>query len=241
MNLKKSLLSSVAISAATAVAIALLNYPNTGQASEVSLTTTDTIAQTQPEGTAASVNLLQYMRTGRATYALDNPAIQFAYDPNFFVVTLAETHNDSSPSTPTGSQVSSLSLWTKRDYLIRQDAVDKIGVFPPRLMISVHDNPEGLPLQDWITTDPSFQRLENVRKLDAMVAGQEAWGFSHNPIIKYNNIAFKGDQGSVIVLHAVVPMRDDSASSEFLTDDSHYSAALSAIVESIELTAAETD
>lgn len=236
MNLKRILLSS----AATIAAIASLSHTkNTSWASEMNLTATDTIAQTQPEDTAGRINILQYMRVGKATYELNNPSMKFAYDPNFMVATLVEEYNDSSPSEPIGALVRSIVLWTKQDYLTLENAGDEVGDFPPRVRISAHSNPEGLPLQDWITTYPFFPKLENVRKLDTMVAGQEAWGFSHTPIVKYDSIAFKDDQGRVIVLHDWVPTRDDSVSSYVTINDNHYSSAFSSLLESIELTAAD--
>ena len=240
MNLNKSLLLPAVAFTITVAAIVSLGYPNISQAFDENATAADATAQAPlegPENATDSRVEQRYMSTGRAVYMLENPAIQFAYDPNFFVLESFETAQ-SAPETPS---VNSIYLWSRKDYLSLKNAGDELGDFLSSLRLSVYENPEGLPLEDWITTQASsifVSEIKNVRKAEVTVANQEAWTFSYRSLFEYDNIAFKDADGRVIVLRFGLPVRDSSASLEAIESDQAYSTALSVMIESMELTAA---
>ena len=94
MNLKKTLLFSAAISTVTIAAIVSLGYLNASQASKINPLAIDTIAQVLPEDMSERAAAQLYARTGKAIYVPENPAIQFVYDPNFFVLESFETASE---------------------------------------------------------------------------------------------------------------------------------------------------
>jgi hypothetical protein len=141
-------------------------------------------------------------------YKIKNPAIQFLYDPNFFVLESFQI-----PSKAPQSELDLVILtylWRKEDYLTLKNAGDELGNFPPRLSLSVHENPEGLSLKDWIATQASsvfHAEIEKVQKTDMMKdLGQQAWGFSYcKSLLEYTNFIFKDANDQVISLSAGLP------------------------------------
>ena len=243
MNLKQSILSSAAISTVTIAVIASPGYSNPSQAFEANSVAATATAQVLPENMLEGTLEDLYARTGKATYKLKNPAIQFDYNPNFFVLESFETTSETA-SEMEAPLVDLIRLWNKKDFLILENAGDEIGDFPPKLRLLVYENPEGLPLQDWIVTQrdlAAVTEIENVIKSDITVAGQEAWTFSYTSLFRYDNIAFKDAEGRVIVLSLGLPIRNTSNRSETIGVDEDYITALSVMIESIELTTAESE
>ena len=241
MKKKNSLTAFTKISVAALAIAVTLSYTSPSQAIEINLAATDsTTVKEQVEEAPTRIDPSAYTRVGKATYTLRNPTIQFDYDPNFFVLDVSETFSETvNPSSQT-PWVSSVYLWTKKDYMLRENSGDELGDFPNKLNISVDENPEGLPLQDWIVTQRNLSVVENVRKLESTIAGREAWGFSHRSLFEYDNIVFRDELGRVIMLSSLSTLPNEVTATATRTEPvinaKHYVNALSMLVDSIELT-----
>jgi len=173
---------------------------------------------------------------GKATYLLNEPAVQFDYDPNVFVLSSSgKTHPDRQSMLR-----SSTSLWSKKDYLIIENAGDELGDFPDKLRLAVYSNPDGIPALDWITGRPGetlgidIEGLEGPGRIppDTTVAGRDAWRFSYRSLYEYDGIIFEANNGQMVVITAYKPP------AEYMTSEVNekYSAALSTMIESMALT-----
>ena len=99
------------------------------------------IAQTPPVEASQNYLLSQPKRLlipiDKATYTLENLAIQFDYDPNLFVLTSFEAKGFDSQ----GLLLRSLDLWSEEDYVMLKNQADELEDFPNKLRIAVYANP----------------------------------------------------------------------------------------------------
>lgn len=166
---------------------------------------------------------------GKATYTLEDPALQFTYDPESFVL---ETFDGATPETNNRA----ITLWSKEDYLTIKNAGDELGDFPTKLRLEVLTNPDGTPVVDWLeasANDPLMPEMQNIQPADIAVAGQDAWTFSYRSLFDYEGIAFQDEDGRIVLITAYKPPANSTSEG-----DEAYLAALSTIVESVELAAA---
>ena len=242
MNLKKSLLVSTLVSATTLAAIVSLGHSTVSQASSTNFLETDMATQTLPAMPAKMPQTLsespsEQLRKGigKATYMLEDPAIEFTYEPNSFVL------SEDGRSERVDLQINAISLWSKKDYLTIKNAGDELGDFPNKLRLATYNNPDGIPVVDWLVGSPGASlgiEVENLsRQADTSVAGRDAWTFSYRSLFDYKGVAFQDKNGQMIVITAYKP----PVSSEATINNGLYSNALSAIVASMELTAAGAD
>ncbi len=241
MNAKYNLLISTAISTITIATVAALGSLSPSQASNITLTETNMSSTQVPTQVSQSPleTLLEepseQLRAdiGKATYMLNEPAVQFDYDPNLFVLSSSEAAQpDLQPLLR-----SSTSLLSKEDYLEVENAGSELGDFPEKLKLSVYSNPDGIPALDWITGRPGESlgvEIEGItgRVPNTAVAGQDAWTFSYRSLFEYEGIIFQASNGQMVVVTAYKPP------AQYVTPevDKAYSAALSTMIESMELT-----
>ena len=238
MNFKKGLLLSTPI---FVLAIASLSHLNSSRASDTPYLEADTTTQTSLKGISQTLaeRSFEQLQTeiGTATYRLNEPAIQFDYDPNLFVLSSSEaTRPDIQPLL-----ISSTSFWSKEDYLTIANAGSELGDFPDKLRLAVYSNPEGIPALDWLLGWPGGESLGVEikglkRTADTTVAGQDTWTFSYRALFEYDGIVFQAANGQVVVITAYrSPADTDSESSEV------YSTALSKMVESMDQIASASE
>lgn len=226
MDLKRSLLLSTPLSVVTIAVVASLSYLSTGQASSQLPPEPNMTTQVLPnEATQTlSQSLTKQLKTeiGSATYTLNEPAVQFDYDPNLFVLSSSEsTRPDLQPLLR-----SSTSLWSKEDYLAIQNAGSELGDFPDKLRIAVYSNPDGIPARDWISGRPGETlgvEIEDIKQ----VSDTAAWSFSYRSLFEYFGIIFQAANGQMVVITAYTHPDDEIAEP--------YSTALTTIVSSLEL------
>ena len=237
MNAKCNLLLSTAISTITVTALALLGPLSPSQASNITPPETNMTAQVlptqMPQTPTESPSEQLRADIGKATYLLNEPAIQFNYDPNVFVLSSSEaTQPDRQPLLK-----SSTSLWSKEDYLKIENAGSELGDFPDKLRLSVYSNPDGIPALDWITGRPGESlgvEIEGItgRVPNTVIAGKDAWTFSYLSLFEYDGIIFEASNGQMIVITAYRPPAEYMPSGV----NEEYSAALSTMIESMALT-----
>ena len=149
MNLKRRLLLSTSIPLLTIAVISSLAYLNPSQASSTSTQKTDMTAQTPSielsQDSSRRTTRRDLIPIGKSTYTLEEPAIQFDYDPNRLVLSSFEAEGLDDQSL----LLRSLDLWSKRDYVSLKNAGDELGDFPNKLRIAVYANPDGIPALDW--------------------------------------------------------------------------------------------
>ena len=227
MNLKNSLSLSAAI-----CLTAIIGFNKPSQATD---THNQQLEQTSQASSVqmsqnSTVSLTERLRIpiGVATYKLEEPALQFDYDPNVFIFTSFDTADLEDRSL----MLRTLSLWTKEDYLALRSTDNEIGDFADRIRITVYANPDGIPAPDWISrwfgqTSGSTE-IEGISSTpDTTVAGQDAWTFSYRSLFKYDGIAFQATNGQIVVITAYTPDLEE--------DSEPYSSALSRIVTSMAL------
>jgi hypothetical protein len=188
------------------------------------------------------VNLSEdlYGCMAHSIYKIKNPAIQFLYDPNFFVLESFQI-----PSKAPQSELDLVIityLWRKEDYLTLKNAGDELGDFPPRLSLSVHENPEGLSLEAWIATQGSSVFNAEIEKVQEMInmmkdLGQPAWYFSYcKSLLEYNNIIFKDANDRVIAISVGLPPGTFSdLDAETIKDDDDYFIGFSLMATTMKL------
>ncbi len=237
MNPKHKLLLSTAISTITITAVASLGYLSPSQASNTNLLETNMSTQALPKEISQTLSeeSSEQLSTaiGKATYTLNEPAIQFDYDPNLFVLSSSRPEQRD----PLSLLRSSTSLWSKEDYLAIQNAGDELGDFPDKLRISVYSNPDRIPALDWISGRPGESlgvEIEGItgRTPDTTVAGQDAWTFSYRSLFEYDGIIFHAANGLMVIITAYRPPAEYVPSEGSET----YPTALSTILESMALT-----
>ena len=134
----------------------------------------------------------------RAIYSLADPAIQFVYFPNQFVIESYGTEADSD----TPASINYISVMTKADYVALKNLGDEVGDFPTHLRIVVKDNPEGLPLEDWML---SLERNAVVIDRDTVerktLAGKESLSFKHKSgLMAYQSSIVKDAANDKIIM-----------------------------------------
>ena len=191
---------------------------------------TDMTTQVLPKealgGSSSSSLLLGYMRLGRATYKLKSPALEFDYDPNFFILSPVEAGE----SVTRPLLRSLISFWSKEDYLAINNSADELGDFPDKLTVATYGNPDGIPVLDWISGTPSDSlgvEIAGLQQANTTVAGRDTWTFSYRSLFKYEGIIFQAADGQMIVVTAYKPPVDAAAEP--------YATALSTIVDSMAL------
>ena len=113
----------------------------------------------------------------RAIYSLDEPALQFIYTPNQFVI---ESFAASLEDAPTAN-ASRIHIWSKADYVTLKSADNKAKDFPPRLTVSIHSNPARLRLEDFITTQWYDVHNPNISSFERkFIAEKEGLSFAHS-------------------------------------------------------------
>lgn len=218
----------------TVATIASLGYLSLSQASSTPSLETNMIAQVLPEETPQTLSQSPseplHIEVGKATYKLNEPAIQFDYDPNLFVLSSsAEGRSDLQPLLR-----NSTSLWSKEDYITIENAGSELGDFPDKLRLAAYSNPDGIPALDWISGRPGETlgvEIENIRQADTAVAGQETWTFSYRSLFEYDGIIFQAANGQMVVITAYRASADAEPGY-----NEAYLAALSTMVESMALT-----
>lgn len=244
MNPKKSILLSAALLASTAMAAS--GYSNIKRVSTVEhLSNTNMTAQVSPEDERLSIFEAVFSKEESVgLYVLRDPNFSFSFNPNAFVLELLDGDSETAQSTIETPPTKLIHFWSKEDYVILKSAGDEIGDFPPKLRLSVYENPEKLSLEDWITTQggSAFQaEVENVRKSDTTVAQKEAWTFSYTSLFEYDSIAFENTEEQIIVLSLGLPVRESNSDSETIEDDEDYLTAMSLLVATIVPTMDATD
>ena len=228
-NIKHRLLfSATTLSAVTA--IALTSYARSPKA-EMKLS-----ALSQPDPVLTVAENPDAI-ADRAIYSLNNPDLQFVYFPNQFVI------SSSGPAVEENAPalVDGISIWTKDDYVAFRNAGDEVGDMTPGLRILIRDNPEGLPLLDWVND-------LNVRSQGALsvdmdsiestsVAGQEGLSFVYSDLYAYQNVVVKEAGGDRVIMISYVTPRGEVDSNTA----SPYSVAFEQIVESLSLTRASVN
>ena len=186
----------------------------------------------------SSATELGYMRLGKATYTLKRPAIQFNYDPSFFILSLIEAGE--SVIKPLLRSI--VFFWSKEDYLTIQNEGSEIGDFPDKLKLTVYGNPDGLSVPDWLSGQPGESSLgvqieDLSQTADTIIAGQDAWTFSYKSLFEYDGIIFQAANGQMVVITAYKPPSTEASTEAPAEASVLYSAALSTIIESVELVA----
>ena len=238
MNLKKNLLLLTSVSTLTAAAIVSLGFPNVSRASSLNspatnITIQDLLGKTPlkktPQILLESPSKQISKGIGKATYMLEDPAVQFTYEPSSFVL------SEEGPSEEINLQTSAISLWSKADYLTIENAGDELGDFPNKLKLATYSNPDGIPVVDWLSSSlgASFgMEVENLsQQPNTTVAGQDAWTFSYQSLFEYEGVAFQDRDGQMIVITAYKPPANSA-----IEGNENYSAALLTMVESMALT-----
>lgn len=192
-----------------------------------------------------SVNVLEdlYGCMAHSIYKIKNPAIQLIYDPNFFVL---ESFGVLSKAPEAEWDLITLTqFWRKEDYLTLKNGSDEVGDFPPRLTLSVHENPEGLSLKDWIASQGSSVFDAEIKKVQEVIdmiknLGQPAWSFSYcKSQLEYNSIIFKDADDRVVALSVGLPPSTFSdAYAESTKSDDDYFVAFSLMAGTMKLTPA---
>lgn len=244
MSAKYKLLLSTVISTIAVTTLSTLGTLSPSQASNSNALETNMSAQILPtevsQAAPESSSERRRVGIGKATYFLNEPAIQFDYAPNSFVL------SSSGPVQPDFQPLlrSSTSLRSREDYLLIENAGDELGDFPVKLTLSVYSNPDGLPALDWITGRPGetlgveIEGLEGRtgRTPDTTVAGRDAWTFSYRSLYEYDGIIFEASNGQMVMITAYRPP------AKYALSDSNkaYSAARSTMIESMALTVSES-
>lgn len=228
MNLKQRLLSAMTLSITAAILVAT-NYSSAAQAQETTLPRLDQSSSVRQLCDSDQTDAI----SSWAIYSLADPALQFIYSPDQYVVEL------SSPSARRdreGAAISAIALWSKRDYLALKNAGNEIGDFPTRLTVSVYGNPEGIPLEDWISGLSDAVLPGNGGTLErSPIAGGEGIIFTREQAaISYQNIALKDTTGDRVIMISVGGFRGSNQSDE-------YASAFDKLTSSLRLTSASVD
>jgi hypothetical protein len=124
-------------------------------------------------------------------YISDRSGFQFDY-PGGFVV-------ESKPSSGEGDDRSFewVELWTQRDYDGIQSNVTPTEL-PPNVSVAVQQNPQRLPLRDWVMQNNQFASPDRFTSLT--VAGQSAIAFQSTGLYEYENVVLEIPTNLTIML-----------------------------------------
>lgn len=225
------------MSAITVAAIALPGHLNVSRATDLDSIEdpleTEVTPQALPDEMpqTLSQSVLERFNTGigSATYRLEDSAIEFIYNPESFIL-------ESFDATTSDVQNLSVALWSKEDYLTIKNAGDELGDFPTKLALEVLSNPEGISVVDWLAGSPDNTlrpKIQYAPQPDTTIAGRDAWTFSYKLLFEYEGIAFQSGDDQIVVITAYKPPADSTTPKA----DEDYAAALTMMVESIELKA----
>ncbi len=227
MNLKQRLLLPATALSIAVTTFATVHYPNALQAQETDSLQLEKSAQIvfQPDDDNQMIVI-----SDRAVYSLDNPALQFIYSPNQYVV---EASGPSSEETAEAA-ISIIEIWSKEDYLTLKNAGDELGDFPLRLTVSVSANPEGLPLEDWISTLPNAILEKDGGTMERKsIAGQEGITFAREDMLTaYQSTVLKDATGEKVIMISVGGFHDAAQ----YDDSAAYQSAFEKIESSLRLT-----
>ena len=171
----------------------------------------------------------------RAVYSLDDPALQFIYSPNQFVVeSFAPSLEDAAQAT-----VNRINIWSKEDYVAFIKVGEEAGDLSPGLTLSIHENPAGLPLVDFVTTQPDKIANPNIESFESKpIAGQEGLSFTHSDILwSYQSTVLKDINNDNVILISLRGSKTESPS----TASVGYYEAFEKIEASLKLSNASVD
>ena len=232
MNLKQRLFLSTAALSAVTLALVSPHYSERAGAQETNSPKLNQVAQIlwQLGADDRPVAIVD-----RAIYSLDDPALQFIYSPNQHVIeSFAPSLEGAAPAT-----INRINIWSKEDYVTLKNAGEEVGDFAPRLTVSIHGNPEGLPLVDFVTTqrnkipNPEIESFESTS-----IAGQEGLSFTYSDTLwSYQSTVLKdADNDRVIMISLGGPKTESRAAGS-----TGYYGAFEKIKESLKLTNASVD
>ena len=233
MNLKRRLLLSTAALSAVTLALVSPNYSEGVVAQETNLPQLDRVAQILWQ---LGDNDRPVAVVDRAIYSLDHPAFQFIYSPNQFVIEAFTTDwEDTAQAT-----INRISIWSKEDYVTLKNAGEEVGDFAPRLTISIHGNPEGLPLVDFVTTRRNEILNPDVESFERKsIAGQEGLSFTYSDTLwSYQSTVVKDVSGDQVIM---ISLGGPKTESRAAAGSVGYYGAFEKIEESLKLTNASVD
>lgn len=171
----------------------------------------------------------------RAIYSLDEPALQFIYAPNQFIIESFASSLEDAPK----ANANHINIWSKADYIKLKNAGKEVENFPPRLTVSIYRNPTALCLEDFITTQWYDVRKPNISSFERrFVAEKEGLSFTYSDMSWSYQSTFitDADDDSVIEVCIGGPKAELRASKS-----TGYYSAFEKIERSLKLTNASVD
>ncbi len=203
------LLSSAAVLAVGIAALSAVNFSGITQANQGHLASE---AGTQ----------------NQAVYEVDRYGFQFSYSPSQFVVVPSQQAPLSNPSA-----LSTINIWTKQHYQKIKSGAYQGSEYPANVTVSVHRNPQQLPLQQWVQQNnwfvqaKGFQERAGSTELDPNgTARQKGLFFTSTGLYERENIVFKSPKDSNIIVISL-------AKTNYGNSDAIYRKAFSAAISSL--------
>jgi hypothetical protein len=127
-------------------------------------------------------------------YTSNRFGFQFDYPVDFVVESRSASENGSD------RPIESIDIWTQRDYDAIQSEVPPTEL-PPNISVAVQQNPQRLPLRDWVMQNNWFVSPDRFTSLT--IAGQRAIAFHSTGLYESENVLLSIPNSSDVIVFSL--------------------------------------
>ncbi|HEY9799114.1 MAG TPA: hypothetical protein V6D25_02050 [Leptolyngbyaceae cyanobacterium] len=132
----------------------------------------------------------------QGVYRSDRFKFRFTYPQDFVI-----DRNITTPSNSVGAPLATIDIWTKQHaQKIRAGAYEGGTEYPPNVNVRLYNNPQKLPLQNWVKQSNQFSQTRDFRT--ARIAGQTGIKFQSDGLYASENVVFVNPRDSRIIVIA---------------------------------------